>query len=158
MGRTAAVGWKQMALPRATTWSQRGVCSQGWSFCGGPEDHLGTPEAAGPRSSSKCHGQRGAPQVVGCCCGAGHHGGSLWVSMGDLSSCCCSLVFMQEDACSLQEQTGHLVAFLSKAVAAVSFAAKISPSKLFQAFPHPHTHTEAVPRAGCLILLLCPMA
>lgn len=56
-----------MASPRATAWSQRGVCSQGWPFHGGPEDHLGTPEAADPWSSSKCCCQHGAP---GRCLGA----------------------------------------------------------------------------------------
>lgn len=35
----------------------------------------------------------GSRQVFGCCCGAGCPGGSLWVSVGDLSSFCCSLGF-----------------------------------------------------------------
>lgn len=49
-----------MALLRATAWSQHRVCSQGCPFHGGPEDHLGTPEAADPWSSSKSCGRCGA--------------------------------------------------------------------------------------------------
>lgn len=66
MGRTAAAGWKQMASLCATAWSQSRVCSQGWPSPGGPGDHLGTPEAAGPQQILRL--------VLSCsrgCCGAG---------------------------------------------------------------------------------------
>ena len=104
MGRTAAAEWKQMASPRTTAWSQCGVCSQGWPFCGGPEDHLGTPEADDPWSSSKhCSQYRAPARRPGAAVGMGTtvtvHGSVQKICLPSAAH----WVFMQEDARSLPE-------------------------------------------------------
>lgn len=57
-------------------------------------------------------------------------------------------VFMQEDACSLQELTGHLVAFLSGAAAAVSFAAESLPESPLLPFCIPAHMQRQFPEQG----------
>lgn len=68
-----------MASPSATAWSQCRVCSQDWLFRGGPEDHLGTPEAADPWSSSKSFSQH---RALGGWLGAAVWLSAMWQSMG----------------------------------------------------------------------------
>lgn len=87
MGRTAAAEWKQMASPRTAAWSQCRVCSKGGPFRGGPEDHLGTPDAADPRSSSKNFSQHVA---LGRWLDAAVQLSAMWQSMGQ----CRTLLFL----------------------------------------------------------------
>lgn len=68
-----------MASLCATAWSQCGVCSQGWPFPGGPEEHLGTPEAADPQSISKCCSQQ---EGLCSCLSAAVGLGLQWQSVG----------------------------------------------------------------------------
>lgn len=157
MGRTAAAGWKQMVSLCTTAWSHCGVCSQGWPFRGGPEEHLGTPEAADPQSISKCCSQRGGLcSCLSAAMGLGYSG-SLWASsrrVGDLSSFCCSLGFHTGGAHSLQELTGRLAAFLRGGGLWFHLLLRFSQKSLCCLSPPLHTHT--VCRAGWLILHLFP--
>lgn len=111
--------WEGQQLQDGNKWlhhnhslvSAWGVCSQGWwTFHGGPEDHLGTPEAPAPRSHSKCSGM-----LMGLRDGC-------WVLLWGWESWCQSIgqcrtshpsaaywVLMQEDTHSLQKLMGYLV-------------------------------------------------